>query len=391
MKVLVLTDDRVGPVMAGSALRSWELSRVLLAAGHEVVLGAAAGSSHPEGHGPPVVVRPPWRWAQVVVSPPWCLPPRSFLGGRTLVVDGATPLLAELAASSSSRAILRRRKTAAARLPLVEARADAVLVAGDLQARWWSGRFLRRPEVPMIHVPFGIPEADPPPETGKIEGVPEDWAVVLWWGGVWPWLDLDTLLAARARMGRVRASIVVPTAARPGEASAPLSTPDLLDAAHRHGLSPPAVVPLESWIPYAERHRILNRSAVIGVLHHPGPEAELSFRTRALDGVWAGVPVLLTEGGTVAQVAQAEGWGAVVPPGHVEATAAAIELLLGKRTQSRCRSTLESQRDGWRWSVVARPLVEALPHLPLAPRRSLAPAALKAASVLAGAASEERR
>jgi len=40
MRVLVLTDDLVGPEMAGSALRAWELARVLLGAGHEVVLSA---------------------------------------------------------------------------------------------------------------------------------------------------------------------------------------------------------------------------------------------------------------------------------------------------------------------------------------------------------------
>jgi len=82
MKVLVLTDDRVGPVMAGSALRAWELARVLLSAGHDVVVAAASGSRHPEGHGPTVVEDPPWRWAEALVSPPWCLPPRAFLGQR---------------------------------------------------------------------------------------------------------------------------------------------------------------------------------------------------------------------------------------------------------------------------------------------------------------------
>ena len=110
MRVVVLTDDRVGPVMAGSGLRAWELARVLLAAGHNVVLAAASGSRHPEGHGPKVVEDPPWSWAEVLISPPWCLPPRAFLGNHLLVIDGITPLLAELSASSTSALVRRRRR-----------------------------------------------------------------------------------------------------------------------------------------------------------------------------------------------------------------------------------------------------------------------------------------
>ena len=57
------------------------------------------------------------------------LPPRAFFGSHRLLVDGVTPLLAELSSLSDSPAIVRRRRTAAARLPLVEARADAILAA----------------------------------------------------------------------------------------------------------------------------------------------------------------------------------------------------------------------------------------------------------------------
>ena len=194
----MLTDDRVGPQMAGSALRAWELARVLIGAGHDVVLSGAEGSAHPEGHGPKVVRTPRWRWAEAVVAPAWCLPPRAFLGSHLLVVDGTTPLLAELDASPSSARVVRRRRTAASRLPLVAARADAILVGGDEQAAWWSDHLADRPDVPLLHVPFGIPDADPPDAGGRIDGVPDGWSVVLWWGGVWPWLDLETLLAARA-------------------------------------------------------------------------------------------------------------------------------------------------------------------------------------------------
>lgn len=387
MRVLVLTDDLVGPSMAGSALRAWELARVLLGAGHEVVLSAAAGASHPEGHGPPVVTKPPWRWADAVLSPPWCLPPRAFLGDQLLVIDGVTPLLAELSASPSTPEIVRRQRTAGARLPLVASRADAILVAGDEQAGWWSARLAGRMDVPLIHVPFGIPDKDPATDIDSIEGVPAGWSVVLWWGGVWPWLDLDTLLAARARLGSVKVSVVVPTADRPGSRTH-LTTHDLEAAGARHGLQRPAIVPLEHWAPYAERHRILNRSAVLAVLHRPGPETTLSFRTRALDGVWAAVPLLLSEGGAASDIANSEGWGAVVPPGNAKLAAAALDLLLAERSQERCRAVLTEARDDWRWSAVAQPLVEALPELSRDTRRGLVPASLRAAAVLAGRSRE---
>jgi glycosyltransferase involved in cell wall biosynthesis len=383
MKVVVLTDDRVGPVMAGSALRAWELARVLLSAGHDVVVAAASGSRHPEGHGPTVVEDPPWRWAEALVSPPWCLPPRAFLGNHLLVIDGITPLLAELSASPNSPIVRRRLRTAAARLPLVAARADAVLVAGDRQTAWWSEIFDARPDVPLLTVPFGIAEADPSTESCTIDEVPDDWSVVLWWGGVWPWLDLETLLAARSRLGRAKVSVVVPTAARPGATATPISATDLTTAAGRHGLKAPEVVSLERWIPYAERHRILNRSSLVAVLHRAGEETDLSFRTRALDGVWACVPLLVSEGGEVAEIARQEGWGGVVPPGNVELVAAAMDLLLTERTQRRCRGQLAGQRDDWRWSVVARPLTEAMEGLPATARHGLAPAMLRAAAALA--------
>jgi len=382
MRILVVTDDHVGPAMAGSGLRAWELARVLLAAGNEVVLAGGSGSIHPEGHGPPVVTTPRWRWAEAVVGQPWSLPPRAFVGNHLLVVDGVTPLLAELAAAPQSRLVERRRRTAAARLPLVSARADAVLAAGEVQVQWWRRRLGCGREVPVIEVPFGISETDPEPEVGNIHGVPPGWQVVLWWGGVWPWLDLETLLAARARLGVAKVSVVVPTAERPGGSSSAFTTADLRAAAARHGLQSPQVLPLERWVPYATRHLVLNRAALLAVLHRPGAESELSFRTRALDGVWAAVPLLLTEGGAVAAIARAGGWGGVVPPQQVEATAAAIQLLLGLRGQERCRQALAAHRDAWRWSVVAQPLVDLLPELPTTRRRWLAPAALAAAAAL---------
>ena len=223
MRVLLLTDDQLGSAMAGSALRAWELANALAGVGHEVRLTAAQGSSKPHDSPVELVESPCWQWAEVVVAPPWSLHLPAFTGRHVLVIDGATPLLAELDAMPSTPTVRRRRRTAAARLPVVAARAQAILATGAAQHDLWRAVLHRRPEVPILEVPFGIQEHDPPDESADVIGVPRDWSVVLWWGGVWPWLDLDTLLAARARLGRVPVSIVVPTATRPGGALAPFS------------------------------------------------------------------------------------------------------------------------------------------------------------------------
>jgi hypothetical protein len=141
-------------------------------------------------------------------------------------------------------------------------------------------------------------------------------------------------------------------------------------------------VALESWVPYRDRHRILNRAALVAVLHRSGDEAALSFRTRALDAVWAAVPLLLSEGGEVSRLARQHGWGGVVRPGDAAVVAAAIERLLTGEEQARCRLALERSRPSWTWSRVTEPLIAAIPELPRVARRALLPAAIRAALAL---------
>jgi glycosyltransferase involved in cell wall biosynthesis len=384
MKILIITDDTLGPTMAGSALRAWEMARVLAREDHELRIAAAPRSTLPCRAPIELVAHPSWRWAEAVIAPPWSLHLPAFIGDHRLIVDGATPLLAELAAMPATTTARRRRRTAAARLPLVAARADAVLAAGAAQHDWWRALLRRRPELPVLDVPFGIPDDDPADEEGEIAGVPDDWPVVLWWGGVWPWLDLDTLLAARARLGGTLVSIVVPTASRPGSSATSFTSDDLQHAAARHGLTTPAVVALDNWTPYAERHLVLNRASAVGVLHHPGPEAELSFRTRALDALWTGTPLLLSSGGQVATIAADRGWGEVVAPHDPAAVADALLRLLDPDEQARRRAALAADREHWRWSRVAEPLVATLPGLPSIRRNGIGAPLLRAAGSLLG-------
>ena len=47
MKILIITDDTLGPTMAGSALRAWEMARVLAREDHELRIAAAPRSTLP--------------------------------------------------------------------------------------------------------------------------------------------------------------------------------------------------------------------------------------------------------------------------------------------------------------------------------------------------------
>jgi glycosyltransferase involved in cell wall biosynthesis len=361
MKILCLTDDLLGPSVAGSALRAWELARAISNAGHDVRLVGATGSTPIAKSRVEVQARTEIGWAEAIVSPPWCLPPRAFFGDHLVIIDGINPLLAELDAQPETKKIRWRRRTATARLPLVAQRADAVLVGGQAQDAWWSS--IVGPEVPRVYVPFGVSDS-PPNEAQPIAGVPDDWSVALWWGGVWPWLDLETLVATRKIVGDRKLSLVVPTCVRPGSSSPVFSREDLLNLAAWYELEPPQVVALDHWIEYQERHRILNRCAILAVLHHPGNETDLSFRTRALDGVWARVPLLLSDGGEVSRLVRTNGWGEVVPVHDAQATATAVQRLLDDEHRQRIRTAMSRDAESWSWSRVTAPLLTLLDDPP---------------------------
>lgn len=372
MNVLLIADDAV----SGQRMRA--IGRALESAGHRVSVFDQPTSSCDRRNAARPDVRPRWS-ADVVVAPPWNLPTSAFLRGHLLVADGISIRPVELAAAApDDREHDRRIRRSEQRAQLVAGRADAVLVAGEAQRRWWSDRLDGR-EAPLVDLPSGIPDDEPDSDVPGLPGVPPSWEVVVWWGGASPSTDLDTLLAARAILGGAAVSVVVPTADSPDASGASPTTADVMERASAYGLRPPQVVALAGRRSDEEPRRIPARAAVMAVLHHPGPEAELAFRTRALDGLWTGVPVLVTEGGTVSDVVRVGGWGAVVPPLEPRSTAAAMELLLRHRTRSRCREAMARDRERWRWSRVASAMVDLLPQLPVVSRRGLVTTALRVA------------
>jgi len=95
------------------------------------------------------------------------------------------------------------------------------------------------------------------------------------------------------------------------------------------------------------------------VTHRAGIETDLSLRTRLVDLLWLGLPVVATTGGTLARVVEDQNAGLVVAPGDVDALAGAVNTLLddGDRLK-RAGAAGRQWAEGRSWQHVAKPLLE---------------------------------
>jgi hypothetical protein len=194
---------------------------------------------------------------------------------------------------------------------------------------------------------------------GVHPGIGADDQVVLWGGGAWDWFDPLTLVEAWPAVVEQ-----VPDA-RLWFLGLHLTTDNVkhMRVAHRAtlraaelGLTDTTVF-FGEWVPYELREAYLLEADLGVTVARDLAETRLSFRTRVLDYLWAGLPVVTTEGDVLSDLVRNERLGAVVPPGDPQALARALVHLLRhpvERSGMGQRARVVAQR--FRWSVAVEPL-----------------------------------
>ncbi len=96
---------------------------------------------------------------------------------------------------------------------------------------------------------------------------------------------------------------------------------------------------LEGWLPDGEMERVYSGASAAVFTDRPGLETELGARTRVLDWISRGIPVVCTSGSEIAEEIAAAGMGIVVPQGDPASLASALLRLardpaLGERIRS---------------------------------------------------------
>lgn len=111
------------------------------------------------------------------------------------------------------------------------------------------------------------------------------------------------------------------------------------------------------WASYEEWPNYLLEADVALSLHFDTIEARLAFRSRVLDYVWAGLPMVVMEGDVTGEMIAADGLGIVVDFQDVNGVTEAILTLLGEQRVARKEQFVAAQA-GLTWEQAAQPLVE---------------------------------
>ncbi|KRD45742.1 glycosyl transferase family 1 [Cellulomonas sp. Root930] len=374
--------------MAGPAIRAWEISS-FLAGEHDVRL-VTFGECSRDGDGfesrriGVADFRAEVEWADVVILQGYIAATFPWLqeADVVLVVDLYDPFHIESLEVLRDKALPARDASLASALRELDAqirRGDVFLCASARQRDLWIGHLAAAGRInPLTYdadpslgelvriVPFGVadtsPERTAPAIKGVVPGIAADDLVILWGGGVYNWFDPLTLVRAvdllKEREPRVRLYFLGMRHPNPDVPEMRMAV-RLRELATERGLLGTHVFFNEDWVSYERRADYL-LDADLGVsCHFPHVETEFSFRTRILDYLWAGLPIVSTDGDAFAPLIRQEGLGRVVPAEDEHALATAIgDLLSDDDARSAAGVQVRRVAQGFTWPRVLGPLAE---------------------------------
>lgn len=389
-RVLLISGDPIGRRMAGPAIRVWHMAKVLAGPCDVRVV-----SWHPIGRESDDfalvhvhetdddAMQEHEAWADVIVVQGMGLRmyPCIARTQKIVVADLYDPFqLEQLEMNKYSKPAAWADEVTKAVSLLNEqiGRADILLCASEQQRNLWLGNlsalgrlnpatYVADPTFESLIrvVPFGL-DPQPPVQRrhaikGVVPGISEGDTVLIWGGGIYNWFDPVTLIEAMGLLTETHPEIkLFFLSARHFNPDVPemKALADAVETAERLGLVGRSVFFNDSWVEYETRADYL-LDADLGVSTHMWhAETRFSFRTRILDYLWAGLPIVSTEGDVFADLVRRRDLGAVVPVQDARAAADAIVgLLEDPERLERIRHNIDAVRAEFTWERVLEPLV----------------------------------
>jgi glycosyltransferase involved in cell wall biosynthesis len=374
-RVALVSSEPIRPLMAGIGIRYLELARRLPEYGIETVLVSPAEPEETRALGLDAPVRrfEPGRLREILADCDAAVAQGQLANDLVLecphlpvAIDLYDPWLVENLSYVATLGFDPWRNDHATWV-LQMSRGDFFLCSSEEQRNYYLGfltalgrinpeRIAGDPDLETLiaPVPFGVPgelpphrPVLPPPTAGERR---------LLFGGLYDWYDPWTLLDALEKLDRPSWTLLL--IRNPNPESTPQRLLGQVEERCRRAGWWGSRVRCIDWTPADRRYDLLRDIDLLAAPHRPSLETRLSLRTRFLDAMAAGCPVVTSGGGAMSRMLREHGAGWVVPPGDAGALAQALaEAMEDEAARERSRNGARELLQGFRWERALAPLV----------------------------------
>ena len=385
-KILLLSQDNIGHSMAGPGIRYFEFAKAL-SKKHEVTLliPNEVKISSPEfkiQQQTGKTIKEAVKSSDVLISQ---LIPKGVgllakINGVKIILDVYDPMPIENLEVYKHHSDSMKSHANASVLKLFKfsfSMADTFISANNKQKDLWMGFLMNMGKITskvyeehnnlknlIDNVPFGLSSVPP---SSQIEdgfrkrlGIKETDHVLLWGGGVWNWFDPLTLIHAVSEISKDRDDVylVFMGIKHPNPHVPEMKmVQDAVALSKEVGLFDKKIFFNFGWTAYEERQDYLTGSTIGVSLHFDNLETQFAFRTRILDYLWAGLPIIGTEGDFFAEQIQKNDLGIVVPEKDIDAVKNAILTLIDNPQRcAKIKENISNIRPQYHWEKVVDPI-----------------------------------
>jgi len=386
--LLIISSEVISKEMAGPAIRVWNFAKVL-SEHMNVILAVPNEADLPEQefkilkYSGDSELRHIIEGADIVLSGGTSFSKYRSIrqSGKYLIIDIYDPYNLAILAEYQDESIEKRMEVYGSTHSSLNDQlynGDFFVCASDRQRDFWLGMLAALNRVnpysydqdptlkKMIDVvPFGIPCNKPSHNRqvlkGKIDGIREDDFVIIWGGGIYNWFDPLTLIRAMAKVSEDRDDIKLffMGVKHPNPRVRELQLAgETVDLAKKLNVYNKSVFFNFGWVEYESRQNYLLESDA-GIITHPEHiETRFSFRTRILDYLWAGLPIISTKGDSLSELVEKKALGVTVRSENVDDIVKAVVRLADDREfYRRCAGNIEDAAKEYTWEKVCQPLV----------------------------------
>ena len=391
-RLVIYTADVLGPAMAGSAIRAYRFAQALAPHADVRLISETQADLSSDSFeilragGDELLRHIEWSDVLLLQSPLLTWLPEILAMDTLVVSDLYNPFILEELQRDlflDAPADVESTSFTVRAIGEMVRYADFMICSSEKQRDLWMGELMAQGRLnPITYrddpslrrlidvVPFGVDDHPPtltaPGIKGVVEGISETDKVLLWGGGIYDWFDPVTLIRAVGVLAPAHPDLklffLAKQHANPAVGMMKMAD-DAIAEADRLGLLGSSVFFNEKWVTHEDRANYFLDADVGVSTHLEHLETRYSFRTRLLDYLWAGLPIINTSGDAFESVITVNQLGAAVTPGDVDELAREIEALVyddERLAEAAARSAAVA--DDFRWAKAVEPLVEFVRH-----------------------------